>query len=347
MKVVITGCGRHSKSLVQSLKNNVDGREVEVIGINNSPANILRSDVDEAIIAPSITDPDYIDWLLDLCTREKVDVILPYITAELPILAANRERLESEGTKVSVASERTLMVANDKVELARMFPKVMPRQTVVRSSAEVRSFARSIGYYTGMPLCCKLADKCGGTGFAILDEKKYLDIGSFNKMGVSRYISIDQLCEIADKVDVDIILQEYVAGTDYSVCILANKGRVELECGFAGYAMEYGAVTLGEIVKNEMAYDFCRAITKVLELDGNACFDFILRTKDNTPLEVCSPVLLECNPRISATIPFIAKAGADLVYLRCKQLLGEPIDTNVSFDYGLKMVKYYDAHYYR
>ena len=48
-----------------------------------------------------------------------------------------------------------------------------------------------------------------------------------------------------------------------------------------------------------------------------------------------------------ATIPFIAKAGADLVYLRCKQLLGEPIDTNVSFDYGLKMVKYYDAHYYR
>ena len=146
MKVVITGCGRHSKSLVQSLKNNVDGREVEVIGINNSPANILRSDVDEAIIAPSITDPDYIDWLLDLCTRKKVDVILPYITAELPILAANREKLESEGTKVSVASERTLMVANDKVELARMFPKVMPRQTVVRSSAEVLSFARSIGY---------------------------------------------------------------------------------------------------------------------------------------------------------------------------------------------------------
>lgn len=347
MKVVITGCGRHSKSLVQSLKNNVDGREVEVIGINNSPANILRSDVDEAIIAPSITDPDYIDWLLDLCTRKKVDVILPYITAELPILAANREKLESKGTKVSVASERTLMVANDKVELSRMFPEYMPRQTVVRSSSEVRSFARSVGYYTWTSLCCKLADRCGGTGFAILDEKKYLDIGSFNKMGVNRYISIDQLCEIVDKVDADIILQEYVAGTDYSVCVLANKGKVELMCGFAGYAMEYGAVTQGEIVKNEMAYDFCRAITKVLELDGNACFDFILRTKDNTPLEVCSPVLLECNPRISATIPFIAKAGADLVYLRCKQLLGDPIDTNISFDYGLKMVKYYDAHYYR
>ena len=126
MKVLITGCSRHSKNLVQSLKNNIDGREVQVIGINNNPSNILRSDVDKAIIAPSSFDPSYIDWLLDLCTKEKVDVILPYITAELPIIAANRERLESNGTKVSVASERTLMVANDKVEMAHMFRGYMP-----------------------------------------------------------------------------------------------------------------------------------------------------------------------------------------------------------------------------
>ncbi len=339
MKVLITGCGRHSKGLVQALKNNIDGREVEVIGINNIPANILRSDVDEAIIAPPVTAPDYIDWLLELCTKERVDVILPYITAELPILAANREKLEATGTKVSVASERTLMVANDKVELARMFPNIMPRQAVVRSGREVRSFARKMGYYSGKPLCCKLADKCGGTGFAILDEKKYLDIGSFNKVGVNRYISLSQLCEIADKVDADIILQEYVDGIDYSVCVLANKGKTEIMCGFAGYAMEYGAVTQGEILENHKAYSIARDVTEALELDGNACFDFIVRPDGQ-------PVLLECNPRISATIPFIAKAGADLVYLRCKQLLGKPIDNNISLDYGLKMVKYYDAYYY-
>lgn len=339
MKVLITGCGRHSKSLVQTIKNNVDGREVEVVGINNNPANILRSDVDEFIIAPSSFDPVYIDWLLNLCTEKKVDVILPYITAELPIIAANREKLESNGTKVSIVSERTLMVANDKVELARMFPDYMPRQAVVRSSAEIRSFARSIGYYTGTPLCCKLADKCGGTGFAILDEKKCLEISLFNKMGVNRYISINQLCEIADKVEAEIILQEYVSGTDYSVCVLADCGKVETLCGFAGYAMEYGSVMQGEIVRNTIAYTMADKLTEKLELDGNACFDFIIRPDG-------FPVLLECNPRISASIPFIARAGADLVYLRCKQLLGEPIDTDISFDYGLKMVKYYDAHYY-
>ena len=81
-----------------------------------------------------------------------------------------------------------------------------------------------------------------------------------------------------------------------------------------------------------------------IELDGNACFDFIIRDTDKREVE---PVLLECNPRLSATLPFIAKAGADLAYLRCKQLLGEPFDTDVDFQYGLKMAKYYECFYYQ
>ena len=340
MKVLITGCGRHSKTLVQSLKDNVDRREVFVIGINNSETNILRSDVDKHIIAPGIHEEGYIDWLLDLCAAEGVDVVLPYITAELPIVALNREKLESRGTKVSVAPLDALMIANSKVKMAERFQDIMPRQTVVHTSDEIKRYAEKAGYYSGIPLCCKLTDGCGGAGFAILDERKALDISLFNKIGVSRYIGIEQLCEIADKSAISIILQEYVPGTDYSVCVLADRGKVLLMCGFAGYSMEYGAVTSGEILKNEEAYGMAERVVREIGLDGNACFDFIIR-QDGKPL------LLECNPRINATIPFIAKAGADLVYLRCKQLLGEPFKTNVDFRYGLKMVKYYECYYYQ
>ena len=341
VKVLITGCGRHSKTLVKSLKNNIDRREVYVIGINNNAANILRSDVDQYIIAPGIHETRYIDWLLDICTREGVDIILPYITAELPIAAKNREKLESGGSKVSVASEKTLRIANDKIKMAERFPEYMPLQTEVCSSEEIRIFAKSVGYYTGTPLCCKLTDSCGGTGFVVLDEKRYLDIASFNKIGVNRYIGIEQLCEIADKVNTRMILQEYVPGTDYSVCVLADHGEVKIICGFAGYSMEYGAVTSGEIIKNDEAYEIAERVTREIELDGNACFDFIIRKNDG------KAILLECNPRISASLPFIAEAGADLAYLRCKQLLGEPFDTDMDFQYGSKMVKYYESHYYR
>ncbi len=340
MKVLITGCGRHSKTLVECLKNNPDGIPVEIISINNSERNILRTGVDECYIAPSIFDEGYIDWLRKLCEDRGVDVILPYITAELPIAAANRAYLESKGTKVSVASLDSLIIANNKVEMAKRFPQYMPKQIVAHNSRDIRTFAKKVGYHTGTPLCCKLTDKCGGAGFAILDERKYLDIASFNKVGVNRYISLNQLCEIADKVDTEIIIQEYVAGTDYSVCVLADNGNTLYECGFAGYAMEFGAVTSGEIIKNEEAYRIAREVVEELGLDGNCCFDFIIKADG-------SPVLLECNPRINATLPFLAKAGADLAYYRCRQLLGLDLPETLEIDYGLKMVKYYESHYFK
>ena len=340
MKVLITGCNRTRKNLVSSLKNNRDNRRVEVIGINNNPENILRTEVDEHIIAPSIVEPHYIDWLLDLCDRKNVDVVFPFIQAELPIAAFNRKKLESKGSKISVTSVESLEIVNDKVEMARMFPEYMPRQAVVRSSAEIRSFARSMGYYTGIPLCCKILGKCGGLGFAILDEKRFLDISLVNRIGTNRYISIDHLCEIADKVDTEIILQEYVNGIDYSVCVLADHGRTIGICGYVGGNMEFGSVTNGEIFKNEKAYDIAKYVVEQTGLDGHACFDFILRPDG-------IPILLECNPRLNALISFVEAAGADFAYLRCKQLLNEPFDAKFNINYGLKMVKYYEYFFYK
>lgn len=340
IKVLITGCGRHSYDIVTNLKNNVDRRPVEVYGINNNERNLLRRGIDCGLIAPSITDKTYITWLTSLCESEGIDIILPYITAELPILACNVDKFDAIGTKVSISSKDSLDVANDKIKLSHIFGGYMPRQAVVRSSDEIRTFAKECGYYLGKSLCCKLSNKCGGTGFAILDERKYLDINSFNKVGANRYISIDQLCEISDKVEVDLILQEYIAGKDYSVCVLADKGKILYACGFIGYAMEFGAVTSGEIAKNDVAYKIAEEVTDKLKLDGNACFDFILADDGNVKL-------LECNPRINASIPFIAEAGIDLVYMRCKQLLGEELPLNPHIEYGLKMAKSYESVYYK
>ena len=341
MRLLITGCGAHSKSLVRSLKNNYEERDVFVIGINNNEKNILRTEVDEYCICPGIYADNYISWLTEYCIAMDVDIILPYITAELPILSYYKNTVEKCGVKVSVSNPQSLNVANDKIAMAKRYGKLMPKQTVVEKPEEVYEFAKSVGYFKGdHDVCAKINSSCGGTGFVILDERKWLDITSFNKRGVPRYMSIDQLCEIAAKVDTKIILQEYVPGTDYSVCVLAKDGEVQTMCGIAGYSMEYGAVMTGEIIKNEKAYQLSEEIVKDLYLDGNVCFDFIVKD-DGTP------VLLECNPRINASIPFIAEAGIDLVYLRCKQLLGEDIPKDIDYNYGLKMVKYYESHFYK
>lgn len=93
----------------------------------------------------------------------------------------------------------------------------------------------------------------------------------------------------------------------------------------------------GEIEKHDEAYRIAAEITKGLQLDGNLCFDFIVEKE--------KAWLLEVNPRINATLPFCSKAGANLAYLRCLQMLGYNV-TQPDVKYGLKMKKYYESEYY-
>ena len=340
--ILITGCSKLSKEIVDCLKNNRDRRKVRVISVDCNSNNVLRENVDRYYIAPLIKDPHYLDWLVDICNKEDVDVVLPYITAELPIIAGAKQELESRTkAKFSVASVECLSIVNNKEILGSYFGKYMPMQYVVRNGKDLYFKACELGYKNGTKICIKLTNKCGGAGFAIIDDDKAIDIELFNRQGCNRYISMNDAMEIADKNDITIILQEYIEGVDYSVCILADKGETVYECGFDGYSMNYGAVMSGMIKKNDEAYRIASEIVKKTNLDGNACFDFIIKN-DGTP------ILLECNPRLSASLPFIAKAGIDLVYERCKFLLGEECgkQKDVKIRYGLKMGKYYVANYY-
>ena len=336
--VLITGCSRFSKELIDSLKNNEDGVKVKVVGVDCNPNHLLHTGVDWSYVVPTIYDPEYIPTLINVCKKHDVNVILPYITRELELMAANKHRFEEYYFKVSISSVESINVANDKVAMWERFSRYMPQQTFATGRESIMSFALSVGYPINK-LCCKLTNRCGGLGFAIVDEEKANDITLFNKSNENRYVTLEQLCTIVDEnKDVTILLQNYIPGLDYSVCVLADKGESLVEVGYVGNLMSYGSVVNGEIVKHDEAYRIAREVTKELGLDGNACFDFIIDGE--------KAVLLEVNPRINASIPFVAKAGANLPYLRCKQLLGYELPKEFNIKYGMKMNRYYESEYF-
>jgi len=336
MRVLITGCSRHSKDLIDVLRSNYDNEPVYVVGINCNPDVLLRKGVDACYVVPRSDSDEYIGVLLAICKKENIDVILPYITFELEIMARNKYFFENEGIKVSVSSLESLKLVNDKVQLAKMYPYLMPKQTVAKKIEDVMEFANSIGY-PRKKFCCKLPNRCGGVGFAVIDEEKGRDITLFNKFGVNRYITLAMLNELLMSYNDSIILQEYEEGHDYSMCILADKGKVLYGTGFEATVMSYGSAMNAKVTFNQKAYDIAKMITADSGLDGNACFDFILK-------EDGEPILLEVNPRLSATLPFLAKAGLNLPYLRCKQILGHDVsDQKFDINYELRMQKNYET----
>lgn len=353
LTVLITGCSKHSKEIVDCLVRNEDGRKVNIVAVNMDGNKLLRHGTTYQYIAPPITDPGYIPFLKKVCKETHTDIIIPYITAELELMAKHRKEFEKIGVKVSVASGRVLRVLNSKEKFGKKFSKHAPDQYFIDKVQDAEKICKEY-FGIGKKLCCKISGKCGGTGFCIIDNEKAYDISLYNRCGVNRYISEEDLYKIVETGN-KVILQEYIEGVDYSVCVLADHGKILNMAGYAGFDMEFGAVVNGQIVSNEKAFDIVRKIVRRLRVDGNACFDFILEgVGKESEIEVLqkAPVkLLECNPRINASIGFCWHAGMNLVYLRCKQLLGE-LDTpdliisHRHLQEGLRMQKYYESEYY-
>ena len=98
------------------------------------------------------------------------------------------------------------------------------------------------------------------------------------------------------------------------------------------------SIPMESILFNEpKAYKIVEQVIKMLDYDGNADFDF----KYNDDGE---PVLMEVNPRMAATMAIFKEGGANLPYLRIKQLLGEEIP-HITPKYGVTMKRRYKEYY--
>ena len=66
---------------------------------------------------PLITDPGYIDIILDICKKEKIDGVLSLIDPELSLLAANEEKFRDVGTTIIGSSYDLCEMSLDKMQM--------------------------------------------------------------------------------------------------------------------------------------------------------------------------------------------------------------------------------------
>ncbi len=332
--VLITGCSKHSKGVIDCLKKG--DSSIKVFGIDCNEYNLLKEGLDGSAVAPRIDDPEYIPFVYKYCMKNSIGVIFPYITKELELMSKHKSFFERRGITVSVDSLDVLEIANDKAKFYEKFSYMMPKQIIPTTTDEAKEFIT-----THCKVCMKITNGCGGAGFAIIDDEKANDVTLFNKIGVNRYITQSDALKFIEYNNKQIILQEYIDGIDYSVCAMNDESDI-IKCGYIGHSMVYGAVMNGEIYQSDEAYAMATEVIEQLGITTNVCFDFMLAGEDREKV-----YLLECNPRLNATLPFVSEAGINIPYLRYLQMLGEDIPTPPVPDYGLKLQKYYESKYYK
>ncbi len=113
MNILLLSVGTRNK-IVQYFKKSTSGKVVATDMQEIAPAIY---EADKYFIVPRITEPGYIDLILDICKKEQIDAILSLIDPELGLLAANVEKFKKASVTVIGSPYEQCERALDKMQM--------------------------------------------------------------------------------------------------------------------------------------------------------------------------------------------------------------------------------------
>jgi carbamoyl-phosphate synthase large subunit len=311
VSVLLTAAGSPgTAALVRALRGNGE-REARVVGVDMSERSVGRHLCDAFAVVPPSGDEGFVEAVADVVERERVDVVLPQSSYDLPALAASRAGFP---VPVLVSSPDTVRRSNDKAEtyaLLRELGLPAPDFRRARGGGRVEAAARELGY-PERELAVKPAFSSGSRGFRILsataDRRRQL---LTNRPGVAEALRLEELVELLGDDDTDLLVMELARGGERTIDGIADGSRVILghpktrEAMRAGLAMYF--VTLVDPALMELADRIVDALA--IEHFFN--------------IQLVGGHVIEVNPRISTVV---YQEDLNLPYLGVKRALGELSD---------------------
>lgn len=339
--ILMTAAGSPSGPAIASCFRNLGERQVRIIGTDMKSDPTIEQYVDKCYYAPAAIDPSYIDCLLEICKKENVDAIVPGISDELLPMCNRKAEFEAIGTKVSVSNAFSIEVCTNKRKFYDFLTENGIKTPEYRRVTTLEEFDKAVSElgYPEKKVCIKAVVSSGSRGVRIIDATRSRADILFGEKPNSLFTTYEDLRSILAEVDSfpEMMAMEYIPGREYSVDLVADKGKVLYICGRNSDVVNASIPMEGSLCKDEEAYVLCERIVDLLKMDGNADFDFKYDANGHA-------VLMEINPRQAATMAVFRAGGLNLLYLRVKQLLGEELP-KCEIRYGTRFKRRYGELY--
>lgn len=257
--------------------------------------------------APRVTEPSYVDYLLKLCVKEKIGLVVPTIDTELNVLAVNKARFEAKGIHLVISDPELVAVCRDKRATADTYARLNIDQPKIYDKDNIK-----------FPSFCKPYDGSCSIGALPLYTPDMLT---------------QELLDDEKNMFMELVGKEY---SEYTIdayydrhsklCCLVPRERLEIRAG---------EVSKGATRKNYV-YHYLRQ--RLVELGGaRGCITVQVFANPQTQ----SIKALEINPRFGGGYPLAHAAGADYPdWLIREYLLGETLDFYEGWKNNLLMLRY-------
>lgn len=314
LNIMFTSSGRRV-ALLRHFQRTLDGLGIhgQIIAADVSSNAPTAFVADHFVSVPPISAPNYVDTLLELCSKLRVALLFPLIDSDLGLLARNRQRFAAEGTQIVVSSPNTIDIASDKRSTCAFFQKHCIDTPYIFTDRELESLQES-----DFPLLIKPWDGSSSTGVTKVATLRELEF-------FRRYIP-------------NAMVQEFVVGPEFTCDVLCGiNGQTRCIVPRRRIEVRSGEVSKSITVKDrEIMAAACKVVEALPGTVGGLTVQCFRRHNGS----LC---FTEINPRFAGGITLTLRAGADFPRWLIQEHSGLPCDAQMdAWTDGLVMLRYDD-----
>jgi carbamoyl-phosphate synthase large subunit len=293
LTVLITGVGSTpAVSVIKGLRQQ-NTFVVAIIGTDTHARNLIAGAAfcDQFYTVPRAEDSQYVATLLEICLRERVQVLIPIIDPELIVLSEANDRFAGMGVTVVVSDPDTIRLCNDKYATAGFFRQhgiPAPETWLCDEHLHVDDLP--------YPLFVKPRRGMSSRDAFRVDSPQELRLA---RMRIPDLIA--QRCLIGEEYTTDLL-------ADLNGDIIAAVPRLRLET-------RAGIIYKGRTCRQETLMSWGVRIGKALNIKGPANVQCIVSGDE--------PSYFEVNPRFSAGLPLTIAAGVNAPWWLLRLINGE------------------------
>lgn len=325
LTVLISSAGRRVE-LLRSFRRAVSeltpgGR---VLAVDSSWYSAAFHEADAGYLVPRITEPDHVPRLLEICSHEGVDLVVPTTDREWPVWSSSVADFAAVGTTVAVSAPEVLAIASDKRRTNEWltgngFP-------TVRQCRPAEALADPASW--PLPLMAKPRFGSASEGVGLVRDRRELEMAAARDAAGAT---------LADGRPGDLLVETVAGGVEHTIDVLVDRSGLCV-CAVPRRRLEVrgGEVSKGMTVRSPELIELAHGLAKALP-GPYGVLNFQVFMEDGTG----ELAVIEINPRFGGGFPLSDAAGADYARWLLEDLLGLPSTADPSgWKDGLVMLRY-------
>ena len=282
MNILFCSVGRRCE-LLKDFRKTL-GDKIKIVVTDNSTYAPALAFADISYQVPLITDETYIPKILEICKKEKIDVITTLIDPEISILAEHREEFEKLGVTVLAPYKETADLCFDKFKMYQYLTQ--KGVNTVKTYGTLEDFDKD--YKDGkitLPVFVKPRTGSGSVG--------------------ARKVETYELLQELISRDPSLIIQELMTGKDMDADVYVDTCSGEVVAIFSKKKISttIGGANKTISFKDQALFDFVKDAMKVFKFNGPLDMDLFFQDGKY--------YLSEINPRFGGAYLHAYGAGVD------------------------------------